>query len=104
MSCRDDIIAFLQEGQKPASDMLQLPYNRNTIQGYLRLMVEGGEIYRFGAGRKSTYSLDNVQPLFPSKKERQIKLPDLPPIMLEWGGYTDKIPDPKLGYIVYGEF
>lgn len=107
MSVRDEIIELLSTGPKTAKEMLTLPYNRNTIQGYLKIMVEGEELYRFGSGRATCYSLDNVKPIFntkafPQKKVVPLKLPDLPPIMINWLGYTDKEPDPNAGEIIHG--
>lgn len=105
MSIKEEILEIISLGPTPAADIMALPYSRNTLQIYLKAMVEAGEIHRYGKGKQTTYTLDKVDTIikpFPKKKEVPLVLPDLPPIMINWMGYTDKVPDPDAGEYVHG--
>lgn len=100
MKMREKILALLSEGEKFAAELQELG-SRSFVQGTLKELVDEGIVFKHGRAKATTYSLQ-AKPRFPAKKVQELVLPDLPPIMLQWGGYTDKVPDPMAGEVIHG--
>lgn len=104
MSVHKAILKALKRGPTPAKEIMALDYPYGLLQAQLKIMVETGEIYRFGKARATIYSLQPELKIEAkqTKPKPKINLPDLPPIMLQWGGYTDIEPDPRYAVLIEG--
>lgn len=101
MTVKDIILREIQRKDCSTAQLEELGFHRDTIQRRTKELVEEGLVFRRGRGSK-TYYTAKPKGEFPTKKERPLLLPDLPPLMLWWGGYTDKVPDPMAGEFVEG--
>jgi len=101
MTVKDVILQALQAKDQTTSELEALGFHRDTVQRRTKELVEEGLVFRCGRGSK-TYYTTKGKGVFPTKKERPLTLPDLPPLMLWWGGYNDKSPDPDQGRYING--
>lgn len=103
MKRTDKVYQLIVSGDSTMQDILRLGLHRTTAQGAVNKLIADGLVFKRVENNTLVYSIfPSEKAEVPRKKERKLVLPDLPPIMLQWGGYTDLVPDPTIGRIIEG--
>lgn len=97
------VMELIKNGPVKSYDLLDIGFSSTTTNNALSQLVKEGRIVRHGHASASFYTLNGMVAEKPTKRE--IRLPELPPIILNWMGYTDLTPkDPVYvqGYMSRG--
>lgn len=100
MSVRDELYSLVMLGDMTMSDFESIGYSRGTVFTHMASLMQDGLVFKHAKGKATYYSKSSTPTGVkdPSRsRQTKIKLPDLPPVILWWMGYTDKVPDPTAG-------
>lgn len=93
LEVEDQILELIQlNGTMRAPEVAKaIGYTRANER--LKALVDRGVLFMHGKAKSTFYSL-HPNPVKSSSKKKQLpKLPDMPKLMLQWGGYTNMEPD-----------
>ncbi len=106
MLTRDKIMTLLAKKDISSVDLSYMGYTVGEARGHLSSLFSEGRIFKYKKGNITFYTLTKPvkKPLKHPDRSRKGtgRLPDLPPLMLNWLGYTSIKPDPHAGEIVHG--
>lgn len=86
---RAEIYELIKSRDITAPDIATaLGYTRSVYHPHLQALVKDGKIYKIGKAKNTFYSIrkDSI----PMTSVPEIVLPDMPPLLLDWMGYTNK--------------
>lgn len=102
MSMREELLDLVQVANMTMFEFEALGYTRSVVQAHMQSLIADGLVYKHAKGKATYYSTNPIPAGMkdPSRSRRtEIVLPDLPPLMLWWLGYNDRVPDPNAGEV-----
>ena len=107
MNTKERILEVLSQSNATSEDICKLTgLGRTAVTTNLKALMKERKVYRLKRGSNyCCYSLSKetvAKMRSGNAKKTKPALPDLPPIMLDWLGYNDKVPDPAAGEIIIG--